>query len=452
MQSHKHIHAYTRTHRFLYAHTHTHIHTHTHTHRFGSFYGTDEEGAKCASFDIGVRSSIDVLRVVRRYYETDFARKMEAAPWDIRHNLPIIYDAGMNGTVRGCFSKGSDRRMNSTGEVAMNFWDVSWLDQSKWAPFLFHGFIDTVGYYAPWTQDAASCFFTFKTLETSSSSGSSNASDDDRWTMGNLLKDSLVCKFDNVMFCGKRSSGEGGDGDVSTRTRKNIFVCFVISFFIWYAAGVILSYVPGAGGLYVIVYSFMWVLVPVTTVYISYGVSIACFPMVPTCLVEDVVVILQDILPVQMRWPDALQMYPGCIQQVVAATNSSVEAAAACLKSCREDPFYFYTWEHSIAWIACSFDAVSCTSLDLPYAPLVREASWNFSSVHANAVAENAAGMDVWRAHQYCFFMTLAQAFPWILLGMVVAYTLASILFLPFLLLPATVQFIFQAVSFTHVD
>jgi len=411
--------------------------------RFAGFYGS-EEGRSCAAFEVGVRSTLDVLRVVKRYYETDFARKVEDAPWDIRHNLPVIYNAGIiNGTWRACSVEGmmKGEAMNSSGEVAMNFWDLS-LDQSTWTPFLFHSFLDAVDYYAPWTQEAAACFFTFKT------SGEGRLPEG-QWTMGNLLKDALVCEFDNVMFCGRRSPTGSSN---ASRIRKNLFVCLMISFFIWYATALIISYIPGAGGLYVIIYSWMWLLVPATALYISYGISVTCYPMIPTCLVEDVVVTFQMILPVEMKWPSALQVYPGCIDRVTNLTNSSVEAASACLRSCRGDPFYFYAWEHSVAWMLCSFDPVTCKDVDFPYAPLVREASWNYSSIHVNAAVKNETATDMWHAHQYCFFMTLAQAFPWLLLGIVGIYILAAMLLLPFPLLSATVQFVVQAVCFTHAD
>ena len=57
--------------------------------RFARFYGS-EDGKKCAAFEVGVRTTMDVLRVVKRYYETDFAGKVQQPPWDILHNMPNL--------------------------------------------------------------------------------------------------------------------------------------------------------------------------------------------------------------------------------------------------------------------------------------------------------------------------------------------------------------------------
>jgi hypothetical protein len=59
-----------------------------------------------------------------------------------------------------------------------------------------------------------------------------------------------------------------------------------VAYFLWYAVGLIISTIPGAGVLYVVVYSFMWVLVPITAVQLSYGMAATCFPMLPTCLLQ----------------------------------------------------------------------------------------------------------------------------------------------------------------------
>jgi hypothetical protein len=389
-----------------------------------SFYTPGGEGGRCASFDVGVRSTMDVLRVVKLYYETDFANKVQQPTWDVWHNLPVIHTS--NSTQ--CFSRSKVQR-DAVGEAG--FFEIA-SDQQKWGPFIFESLLFTLHHYAPWVEDGLACFFRF--------------SGEDEWTIGNLLRDSMVCKFDNVMFCGKQVPGK------NERFRRNLFVCLVISFAIWYAVGFMLSCIPGAGVFNVMLYSFMWILVPVTAIQISYGVGIACFPMIPTCMVQDLIVTVNDFLPVNITWPNALQRYPGCVDKVKLATGSSTEAASQCLLSCRGDPFYFTTWEHSLSWMLCSLDPDGCTNISVPYAPLVMDASWNYSEVNQYAVSKNATGMDVWRAHQYCFFVTLAQGLPWFLVWIVLIYLLVSLVYLPIPLLPAGVQFMVQALCFTHAD
>jgi hypothetical protein len=199
----------------------------------------------------------------------------------------------------------------------------------------------------------------------------------------------------------------------------------------WYAVGLLLSMVPGAGMLYVLTYSFMWVLVPATALQLSYGTAATCFPMIPTCVVQDVVVSLQTVLPVRMAWPDALQTSPGCIELAQGRGRSSAEAASLCLKSCRAQPFNFRQWEDSAAWLICLFDPANCTSFDVPYAPTVARAAWNYSRVNLEAV-HSAQALDMWHAHQFCFVVTLAQALPWFFVVVAGIYVVFSMLSLPF--------------------
>lgn len=401
--------------------------------RVSSFYGKGGEGnladGKCAAFEVGVRSTMDVMRVVKRYYETDFASKvLQQAPWDIRSNMPSLYTKPV--------ANKTSISSNSTGEVtAMGssyYWDVA-SDQGQWAPFIFRSFLGAVDTYTPWLQDFAAGFFTLQR-----SSSSNGGASKDALTAGNLLHDALVCDFDSVMFCGKQREGD------STRVRRNILICMVISYGMWYAVGLVLSVIPGAGMFYVLTYSFMWLLVPVTAIQLSYGMAVTCFPMVPTCAVQDIVVSLQATLPISIRWPDALQEYPGCI------TNASKNEG--CLKSCRGDPFHFQRWEDSAAWLLCSFDAANCTGVDVPYAPMVRQAAWNYSRVISRSADGEGGGLDLWHAHQFCFFVTLGQALPWLFVALAGVYVVLSMLTLPFAVISAGVQFLMQAISFTHVE
>jgi hypothetical protein len=203
--------------------------------------------------------------VVKRYYETDFANKIKQAPWDIKSNIPT-----MPSSYRRSSSTNSSSSVDGEVSIMASYWDVA-SDQGMWGPYFFQSFLGFVDTYAPWIEDLTAGFFTLKR--------GSNA--EDTLTAGNLLHDMLVCDFDSVMFCGRQGYSDGGG-----RVRRNIFVCAIVAYVLWYAVGLMISTVPGAGVLYVMVYSFMWVLVPITAVQLSYGMAATCFPMLPTCLLQ----------------------------------------------------------------------------------------------------------------------------------------------------------------------
>ena len=108
-------------------------------------------------------------------------------------------------------------------------------------------------------------------------------------------------------------------------------------------------------------------------------------------------------------------------------------------------------WEDSAAWIMCTLDANRCTEWDIPLAPMAREAAWNYSQVIQDSRASDA-GMDLWHAHQFCFVVTMGQALPWFFLVIAVLYVGINMVKIPFVILSAGVQFLVQALSFTHAE
>lgn len=108
-------------------------------------------------------------------------------------------------------------------------------------------------------------------------------------------------------------------------------------------------------------------------------------------------------------------------------------------------------WEDNAAWILCSMDSAGCTQWDFPLAPMVRASAWNYSAVmmHSNT---STAAMDLWYGHQFCFVVTLGQALPWFFVILGLAYVAVSLSRIPFVILAAGIQFLVQAVAFTHAE
>lgn len=59
---------------------------------------------------------------------------------------------------------------------------------------------------------------------------------------------------------------------------------------------------------------------------------------------------------------------------------------------------------------------------------------------------------DLWHAHQFCFFVTLGQSIPYLMVALVVVLGVTQLVKLPFAFLAAAVQFLWQAVAFTHAE
>lgn len=101
----------------------------------------------------------------------------------------------------------------------------------------------------------------------------------------------------------------------------------------------------------------------------------------------------------------------------------------------------------------CSADATLCTQWDIPFAPGVRESAWKYSKVMLEARDPLAAtALDLWHGHQFCFFVTLGQSLPWFFVMIAALYIIIGLAKLPFVVLSAGVQFMAQAVAFTHAE
>jgi hypothetical protein len=121
--------------------------------------------------------------------------------------------------------------------------------------------------------------------------------------------------------------------------------------------------------------------------------------------------------------------------------------------SCREAPFYFTSWESSLAWVACTVNPITCPELQIPYFPNFAEHTHNYSTVIAAGYnTTDWVSVDVNAAHTFCFWMTLAQAVPYLLLGMAVVLLAIALVHVPFKLAAAGVQCITQAIVYTHIQ
>jgi hypothetical protein len=81
----------------------------------------------------------------------------------------------------------------------------------------------------------------------------------------------------------------------------------------------------------------------------------------------------------------------------------------------------------------------------------LQEALHNHSRVIRESYnVTDAAAMDMWHGHQFCFFMTLGQSLPYLILALVIVIAAMQLVKLPFALIAAAVQFVWQAIAFTH--
>jgi hypothetical protein len=269
----------------------------------------------------------------------------------------------------------------------------------------------------------------------------------DAITAGTILRNSLVCDFEAIMFCRKENMP----------SRKNLIVSFILAYAIYLLVSLILhatmitSVVGPAWRIFGLGFMVPWM-----AFQFAYGVGPSCFPMIPTCLLQDAILFVEQLMPMRIQWPASLQEVPGC-----AADPALRASGIRCMRSCRDAPFHFRSWESSLSWMVCSL-VNECHTIPVP--DIVKSfsdlhiAMANHSDVIQRAYPAlmnqepRAEDTDVWHGHQFCFFVTLGQLLPYVFLLIALVYGIVQILMLPFLLVSAGFQFAWQAIAYTHVD
>jgi hypothetical protein len=162
-------------------------------------------------------------------------------------------------------------------------------------------------------------------------------------TARNLAKDMFMCDFESLMLC--------------SRHNRRIFVSLVIAYGIYWILSSFLIRVglPGIG-------SALFYAIPFVTLWLSYGLSPMCVPMIPTCIMADLVESVQVVLPAKITWPDSLQVYSGCLGPKWYDPNATIVippqfqnisiGSPGCMRSCKEDPFHFTAWESTLVRIS----------------------------------------------------------------------------------------------------
>jgi hypothetical protein len=404
-------------------------------------YWSDSESCTAAQITLGVLS--DSGAVLNSFFR-GYKNSTDQLTWGVMENIPTTYTGTMPqgivfNTTLPALAPAQPRVVNGSD------WPSTF--------FVFMGETVLQNYFG-WSTDAIVDFFTTKPDIPR-----------DVLTARNIVKDMLMCDFESVMLC--------------SRHNRRIFVSLVISY-IFYLIVAVLAGLAGFPG----IADMVFYTIPFITLWLSYGLSPVCLPMIPTCILSDIIESVQIAMPAKITWPDTLQIYPGCIGPKWYDPNATIvtppqfanvtRGSSSCMKSCKVSflfspqttmhvysrlfifqgpPFYFTSWESSLAWVACTLNATSCTSLQIPYFPNVSEQVQQYSQVLLAAQnTADIASVDRTAAYTFCFWMTIAQAVPYVILGLGLLLLAITLVQLPTMIASTAIQCIVQAVVYTHVD
>jgi hypothetical protein len=222
-----------------------------------------------------------------------------------------------------------------------------------------------------------------------------------RWTASYMVESAMFCDLNSVMLC--------------TEHRRDLILSTVLVFIVYVLLSAVLRYLGLAG-----VSTLIFFAIPFMVLWFSIGVSPRCFPMIPTCLLDDLTVSLKSVFPSKITMPQKL---------VVNSTK---------LRSCSE--LSFTSWEDPLvfAWCDMGFcdNATDVSLWDLSY--------WRFSEMN-----KYATGDDV-EAYRLCATVTATFSIP-VLIAASAALTVLGALIVSLLaLLGPTLNLIWQITMFDH--
>jgi hypothetical protein len=136
--------------------------------------------------------------------------------------------------------------------------------------------------------------------------------------------------------------------------------------------------------------------------YVTYGYSPTCTPLIPTCLLRDLFDLLDWFLPESVEWPPSLVTRPGC-------------TSVSCMRSCTDDPLVgFANYNDHAAWVMCEIHRQ--WAIDTA-----------FSMAGGNAIRmsilRKCMDVDAWSAQRICFAITVVNSLPLLVLAFVVLWT-----------------------------
>jgi hypothetical protein len=228
----------------------------------------------------------------------------------------------------------------------------------------------------------------------------------------------LTCDFSAVTYC--------------THRRKDLVMSMILVFLLY----IIVAFMARMIGLPIIATLFIFVSVPFLLWY-CYGMALTCGPMLPTCLLDDVIKALNSSFPSQMTVPSELSITEDCLNK---------PEYDSCYKSCGEAPLLFNGWRDTLAFGICYLDVPSCRRL----ADTIGTRDSLGATLYTRANALGVASDSLLSAMRFCFAVNFVNLIPVFVLFVLAITCSVYILYLPCVIIPKFFTLLLQSLAFTH--
>jgi hypothetical protein len=229
--------------------------------------------------------------------------------------------------------------------------------------------------------------------------GGRDCAESNRWTLTYLVESATFCDFEAVTYCSAR--------------RRDMVSCALLALLVYVAVAALAGFlgVPAVG-------TAAFYLIPFFVLWYSTGVSPACLPMLPTCLLDDLLAAVGGVLPVSAVLPPLL----------LAANGTT-------LRSCEE--LQFGSWRDPIAFLLCDLGLCNASGA-------VPGLYWDPALRRAQLESKDAA------AYRVCAAVSAVNSLPAALVLMLGVVLLSSLVMFVLSTIPPLLTMVWHVVSFNH--
>ena len=339
-------------------------------------YLYDGTYAQCNAGSAIVHIIFEITSVLVKYYY-NLVPQTPTPPRTLRENLPK-------------FPPGSAVNPNLTPVK----------NQDSWTKWVYHSVFDLLGF------DATRVRSFFRNEE-----GTTN--------FFTVYTSMLKCDFPAVQYCSNH--------------RKDLLATIALYIILYF----IVAYMSNLIGFPIAGTALVLVIAPLILWY-AYGQAFTCSPMLPTCLLDDVIAATTYMFPKSLTIPPELEISPNCLGD---STKS------ACLKQCSEPPMNFLSWRDTLAFGLCYMDTVNCRWL----AAQIGQRDPISDILYSRANSIDTAPDSLTSANLFCFSVTFVTLLPVLILVILALSSAAYLLYLPCVLIPKLITVALQAVILVHI-
>lgn len=223
---------------------------------------------------------------------------------------------------------------------------------------------------------------------------------DSRISLQYIFQTWIFCDLRDVMFCRNKQT--------------DIIPAFVFIAIVY----IILRYITGIIGISFVADLYFYV-IPLLVIHRAYQIGPGCFPMIPTCLGDDIVHSIRNMLPMTVRLPSILYCENGNF---------------TCLRSCTEFGFNTY------------YDPIVFAAVDLGW----EETAAQYVSVTKMKSLVN--DLDNVAGYRFCAFVSGILVAPLVFAVIGILFLIVSVVVFIISLLPSVTLVLWQILLLDHTE